>query len=101
MRKIGFLLIAVCLLAAMALAACGSTTGPTAVPADNSAPSADGAALLNERCSTCHSVDVPKGEKNTKAEWELLVGKMISRGAKLSDAEKATLVEYLAQTYGK
>ena len=35
----------------------------------------------------------------TKAEWERSVQRMVNKGAQLSDAEFAALVEYLAANY--
>ena len=60
----------------------------------------DGAALLQERCSVCHNVDKVTAERNTGDAWERTVTEMIGKGAQLTDAEKATLVEYLAADYG-
>lgn len=63
------------------------------------APAPDGAKLLEERCSVCHKSDRPKSAKKSKADWEKTVTKMVGKGAKLSDAEKTALVDYLAKTY--
>jgi mono/diheme cytochrome c family protein len=73
----------------------GSTT--EVQPAANS----DGAALLDQRCSACHSPDRAKQAPRSKSDWEKTVTRMIGKGAQLNDAEKQTLVDYLAQTYGK
>ena len=62
-------------------------------------PEVDGAKLLDERCSVCHKADRPKAAKKSMADWDKTVTKMMGKGAKLSDAEKKTLVEYLAKTY--
>jgi cytochrome c5 len=59
----------------------------------------DGAAILKERCGTCHSADRVKGMKKSKAEWDKIVSRMISKGAKLSAEEKGALVDHLAKTY--
>jgi cytochrome c5 len=112
MRKINanqtlIILIVTLLVMMMALVACGS--GPaTAVPATaapavaTEAPAAaDGATLLDTRCSTCHSANKIKQGRATRDQWDQLVTNMIDRGAKLSDAEKTVLVDYLAKTYGK
>jgi cytochrome c5 len=75
----------------------GQSTQPPAatVPA---AP--DGAALLEARCSVCHSVDRPKQAKKTLDQWDQTVTRMIGHGAHLTAAEKQILVDYLAKTYG-
>jgi mono/diheme cytochrome c family protein len=93
------IVVLVAMLATLALVACGGgSTEPTQEPA---APAADGAQLLEQRCSACHSADQPKAQRMTAAEWEQTVSSMITRGAQLTDAEKAVLVEYLAKNYGK
>ena len=61
----------------------------------------DGAALLEDRCSECHSANKAKQSPRSKSDWESTVTRMIQKGANLSDVEKQALVDYLAQTYGK
>jgi mono/diheme cytochrome c family protein len=80
-----------------------STAVKPAAPATVVQPAAntDGAALLDQRCSACHSPDRAKQAPRSKPEWEKTVSRMIGKGAQLNDAEKQTLVDYLAQTYGK
>ncbi len=78
------------------LTACGgsSSSQPT------TAPSQDGAMLLEERCTTCHGLDRTTQAQKTRAEWEQTVGRMIDKGAELSTEEKVVLVDHLAETYG-
>lgn len=77
---------------------------PTQVPpppqAPSSTPALEGVTLLETRCSTCHSADRVKQAKETREQWGQTVSRMISKGAKLTEAEKAVLVDYLAKTYG-
>jgi len=63
------------------------------------APVEEGAALLEQRCSVCHPSARPKAAKKTPAEWESTVSRMMGKGAKLTDAEKKTLVDFLGKTY--
>lgn len=99
-----FAVLAVALLAAAILSSCGSgSSEPTKAPPTQPAAgdqSIDGATLLDARCSSCHSADVVKSQKQTREQWAQTVGGMVRRGAKLSEAEQATLVEFLAKTYG-
>ena len=96
------------------LAACGGTSQPTQVPAVGStqvppsstapavtSPAIDAASLLDERCSSCHPSSRPKTTQKTQAEWQQTVDRMVSKGAQLTGAEKAALIDYLAKTYGK
>lgn len=59
----------------------------------------DGAQLLEERCATCHKIEIPKNARKSRAEWDKTVSRMIERGAKLSPEEKRALVRYLARVY--
>jgi cytochrome c5 len=103
---VGLLLVAV-----MGLAACGSpTAAPSPEPAATESPdaatppeapsSADGAALLQERCVTCHSLSQVESAQKSRVEWEQTVARMVSKGARLSADEQTILIEYLAATYG-
>jgi len=118
------------ILLVLVLTACASpapTTSPTSVPVQptaipvqptsitakqTQAPSVatalpaeiivlDGATLLETRCSVCHSADRPKQAKKTHDQWDQTVGRMIGKGAKLTEAEKTVLVDYLTKTYGQ
>jgi mono/diheme cytochrome c family protein len=78
------------------LAACGSTSSPTA---SSSGGTSDGATLLQTRCSVCHGVNRVTSRTGTADEWKMVVDNMINRGAQLTPQEEQTLVTYLAQTY--
>lgn len=60
----------------------------------------DAAALLQERCSTCHSLERVQNAQKTAAQWEQTVDRMIGKGAKLNNEERAILIAYLAEQYG-
>lgn len=57
-------------------------------------------ALLQERCSVCHSLDRVQQARKTAEQWEQTVTRMIGKGAQLSDEERAALLAYLVATYG-
>jgi cytochrome c5 len=99
MSKINAVILIVAVLVIIAvLAACNSgSSQPTQVPAAPGA--ADGASLLETRCSVCHSADRPKQAKKTRDQWDQTVTRMMSKGAQLTDAEKSVLLDYLAKTY--
>jgi hypothetical protein len=67
---------------------------------DQEGSSQGGATLLESRCSVCHSADRARQAQKTPDQWEQTVSRMIGKGAKLTAAEKAALVDYLAKTYG-
>ena len=60
---------------------------------------ADGAALLEERCSVCHPSARPKSKQKTAEQWEATVSRMMGKGARLEQEEKQILVDYLSKTY--
>ena len=79
----------------------GSTPAPSAPPAAaavqlSAAEEAAGKTLLNERCSTCHSVEQAIQLPRPASSWDRIVRSMIERGAVLTDAESVTLKNYLA-----
>jgi competence protein ComEA len=76
------------------LVSCGSGTA-----APSTAGGTDGASLMQERCSVCHSLDRVTSAHKTTAEWTTTVERMISHGAQLDSQEQQTLVEYLAANY--
>jgi cytochrome c5 len=100
------MLIAAALVLAAGLAACGgSSEEPTQAPAPDTAvpeqaPELDGEALLEARCSDCHSADRARQVTKTRDGWDQSVSRMIDKGAQLTEAEKAVLVDYLTETYG-
>ena len=59
----------------------------------------DAEALLESRCSVCHSTSIPKNARKSESEWESTVSRMIRKGARLSPREKSTLVNHLAKKY--
>jgi hypothetical protein len=67
-------------------------------------PSIDtpGREILERACTTCHSLNgIERYAYDSEDSYRELVSTMVSYGATLSEAEKATLVRYLFLTYGK
>jgi mono/diheme cytochrome c family protein len=82
------------------LSACGSGSS-SSTPSSNAAggSSAGGLALMQQRCSACHSLSRVTSVQKTAAQWKSTVDRMVNNGARLSPAEEQTLVNYLAQNY--
>lgn len=59
----------------------------------------DGAALLEERCSGCHPVALTTSKHKTPKQWQATVSRMKHRGARLTEEELKTLVDYLSETF--
>jgi cytochrome c-type biogenesis protein CcmH/NrfF len=76
-----------------------STSSANATPAATS--NLDGAGLVQERCSICHSASVVSGRSHTQTEWKSIVDQMIQRGAQLTPDEESKVISYLATNYGK
>lgn len=56
----------------------------------------DGAALVKDRCTSCHGAGrIDKAKKDLKG-WEENVDRMIAKGAKLNKAERDAVVAYLS-----
>jgi hypothetical protein len=94
-HKANLLLTAV-LLAILSIAVAGCASGATAATSSTQ----DGATLLANRCSACHSSDMSTAPKMTSDQWDQIVGQMIQRGAEVTAGERRVLVTYLAATYG-
>jgi cytochrome c-type biogenesis protein CcmH/NrfF len=78
--------------------ACSSSSSSTTVaPASNTQ---DGAALVQERCTVCHTLSRAESQRLNSTQWKSVVDMMIARGAKLSAAEETLVVDYLATKYG-
>jgi len=105
--KITVWIVVLLLVGGMLLGACGGGTPPPEPAATTAAPvevteattAIDAAALLQERCVDCHSVNRTTSARHTQAEWQEIVTRMIEHGAVLNADEEAALVAYLAETY--
>jgi hypothetical protein len=79
------------------------TEGPASVYGDGLVQKPiliDGEALLQERCTACHSLGRVKQAGKSRLEWAQTVDRHLRRGVRLTPEEEARLIEYLAQTYG-
>jgi quinoprotein glucose dehydrogenase len=85
---------------AVAAAAAARSGTPTA---GSFASASDRAkALVEKTCGTdCHMIDVVTSQRLNEKGWNVIVGNMVARGAKLSDAEIKAIAEYLAKTLGQ
>ena len=86
MKKVSFYSLALSLVV--------STTQPLPVLAGD-----DGAALLEERCSGCHPSSITTSKRKTPRQWQATVSRMEHRGARLTEEEMKTLVDYLSETF--
>ena len=64
-------------------------------------PDGAGKDLVMNVCTVCHDLTRITSKKKTKDEWNDTVDKMAARGAKASDEEFETIVNYLTKNFGK
>jgi mono/diheme cytochrome c family protein len=99
-RIISFIsLLLVLVFAGMLLASCKSNSTPAAAATSPSVSVSDGQALMQARCSVCHSANRVTSAHKTTDQWKTTVDRMIANGAKLSAQEEQTLIDYLAANY--
>lgn len=102
-RMISFLsILLLVIMAGTLLASCGISSSPS--PTNSSSSTAGGSgsggqALMQARCSVCHSTDRITNSHKTADQWKSTVDRMINNGAQLNAQEEQTLVDYLAQNY--
>src|SRR5690606_23920616 len=72
-----------------------------AAAAQDAAPAVDKRrAVFQKICTTCHAMD-NVGGRRTRSQWEDLMYKMIDLGAKGTDQEFRTVLDYLASEHGR
>ncbi|MBN1563731.1 MAG: hypothetical protein JXA10_07825 [Anaerolineae bacterium] len=72
--------------------------GPQVEDAPEGAMAADldGAALVAERCTICHTADRINNAEKDEAGWTATVDRMIGHGAQLNTAERDAVIAYLS-----
>ena len=76
-------------------AAALTLSATTAIGAEPS-PLAEGRALFETKCATCHSLDRSLAVKSDRAGWESTIKRMIAKGAKLEKAQIDPILGYLS-----
>lgn len=51
-------------------------------------------------CGACHVIETVTSQRRTRAQWQESINSMIARGAKGSDQDFASILDYLAAQYG-
>ncbi|MEY2927347.1 MAG: hypothetical protein RL367_1824 [Pseudomonadota bacterium] len=86
--------IVMILLAGAAMAAAVKPAKPVKLP------KGPGQALVQAKCGGCHQLSVVAGKRQDADHWAATVDQMISRGAKVPDADYDVVVDYLAKNFG-
>ena len=101
-RRTKFKLVIVLLLTFVFISACGGSAvdvPPTTEMDTGSEAALDGKALLEQRCTKCHTLDRVERESKSAAGWGTNVREMVGKGAELNASEQEVLIEYLSVTY--
>lgn len=59
-----------------------------------------GAETFQKVCGTCHTTQSVLNVRRTRDQWQETIDKMVSLGAKASDAEFASILNYLSAAFG-
>ena len=93
-RKSIFRIAILTFLMSVVISACGGSTGVNAT-----ATALNGRALLEQRCTECHTLDRVERASMSPERWGLVVRRMVSKGSELNASEQQILIEYLSSTY--
>jgi mono/diheme cytochrome c family protein len=97
-KKLGLISFSLVLLVLTFILSACTTTTSTSSNSSTAAP-LDGKALMQQRCSVCHSTTRITQMSGNSAQWTSVVDKMINKGAQLNTSERQILIDYLSQTY--
>src|SRR5438128_4779342 len=62
---------------------------------DDILPEAPAKALVVKGCTACHQAAVVVAKRRTAEDWDAMVGKMVDRGAPLTEDQQDQVYEYL------
>jgi mono/diheme cytochrome c family protein len=69
----------------------GGSTTPTAAPA----PALSGERLFLDKCQRCHGLERVNAKTYSRGVWDETVQRMQSNGLRVTDAERAAIIDYL------
>jgi len=78
------------------IATAALTLAATAAFGAEPSPLAEGRALFEKNCVTCHSLDRSLSVQSDRAGWEATIKRMIAKGAKLDKAQVDLILGYLS-----
>lgn len=62
-------------------------------------PDGPGKAAYQQACGTCHAAEMVLGKAMNRDQWSTVVADMVTKGAKIADADFPIIVDYLAQSF--
>jgi len=98
-RRSAFTIVILTLLVGVFISACGGSAGEISPAAEVKETTLDGKALLEQRCTACHTLDRVERASKSAAGWGLNVRQMVAKGSELNASEQEVLIEYLSITY--
>ena len=60
-------------------------------------PVADGKAIVEKKCATCHGLDIVYAKKRSKEQWRAVIASMQKKGSGLTEKEVVIVIDYLAK----
>src|SRR5437016_5124816 len=78
----------------------GMISASHAATSSQDLPEGKGVEAVRDKCLICHEADLIIQQRLNRAAWGREVDKMIRWGAKVSEAEKEALVDYLSKNFG-
>ena len=98
LKRIGTLGGCAMLAVALLVGAVGCSGGDVTVDNAGGRDAADPAkSLVDSKCAMCHTLDRVYTVTKTKAEWEATLDRMKTNGLVVTDAEYASILEYLSR----
>lgn len=85
---------------AIAVSVTGRTDAQSAAPSSQ-LPDGPGRPVVQKMCTGCHGLEWITQRNETEEKWTELVMEMVSRGARGSDEDIGTVVQYLSANFGK
>ena len=81
----------------------GSGAAPSTLSAqvDNPLPRDRDQQLVTGRCIICHSLEMIAQQRQTRAEWAVIVDRMITYGMPMQPGDREQILTYLAKHLGQ
>jgi len=74
----------------------GSDGNGGGVTTDSPGDTLDGQALVETKCSMCHTLDRVDGARKSREDWETTVSRMQGNGLVINAEERAAVIDYLS-----
>lgn len=84
-------------LVVLGVAGCSSGGGGSVDNAGGRDVRAPAKSLVDAKCSMCHTLDRVYSASKTKAQWDVTMTRMKTNGLVITDADYATILDYLSK----